>query len=157
MLDAVAMTNPDDIRQLAPTGKLRGGVVAAPAASALFAIREGKGEVRGVTVDLLRLYGGLKLPLAIQIYDNLGRSPTCGGERRLRCCLHAARSGTRSGSISGPPTSIESTYLVPAGSTINTIDEVAPGASDCAIQYDTAPRDGPRHTPTSKKCRASIR
>ena len=37
------MTNPDDLQQLAPTGKLRGGIVVSPAASAFFAIKDGKG------------------------------------------------------------------------------------------------------------------
>ena len=48
------MTNPLDLKELAPTGKLRGGVVASPAASAFFAIKDGKGDVNGVTVDLIR-------------------------------------------------------------------------------------------------------
>jgi hypothetical protein len=34
------MTGPDDIKQIAPTGTLRGGVVGAPAASAFFAIKD---------------------------------------------------------------------------------------------------------------------
>src|SRR5262245_32669099 len=68
------MTSPDDLKQLAPTGKLRGGVVAAPAASAFFAIKDGKGEIKGVTVDLIRSFAGaLKLPLALQVYDNSGQ------------------------------------------------------------------------------------
>ena len=46
----------DDLKQLAPTGRLRGGVVVAPAGSAFFAIKDGKGEVSGVTVDLLRAF-----------------------------------------------------------------------------------------------------
>ena len=34
------MSSPDDIKQLAPTGRLRGGVVVAPAPSAFFAIKD---------------------------------------------------------------------------------------------------------------------
>ena len=68
------MTNPEDLKQLAPTGKLRGGVVVAPAGSAFFAIKDGQGGVRGVTVDLLRAFAGmLKLPLDLQVYDNSGQ------------------------------------------------------------------------------------
>ena len=48
------MPSPDDLRELAPTGTLRGGVVVSPAPSAFFAIRDSKGEVQGVTIDLLR-------------------------------------------------------------------------------------------------------
>ena len=58
------MTSPDELREIAPTGKLRGGVVVAPAASAFFAIKDDKGEPRGVTVDLLRAFAAaLQLPL----------------------------------------------------------------------------------------------
>lgn len=68
------MTRREDLKQLAPTGKLRGGVVAAPAASAFFAIKDGEGDIKGVTVDLIRGFAAaLKLPLALQIYDNSGQ------------------------------------------------------------------------------------
>ena len=68
------MTNPDDLKQLVPTGKLSGGVVVSPAASAFFASRNVKGEVQGVTVDLVRAFANtLKLPLALQVYDNSGQ------------------------------------------------------------------------------------
>ena len=42
--------NSDDLKELAPTGVLRGGVVVAPVASALFAVKDAKGVARGVTV-----------------------------------------------------------------------------------------------------------
>src|SRR5664280_2485338 len=75
MLNAGRMINPDDLKQLAPTGKLRGGVVVSPAASVFFAIKDGKGEVRGVTLDLLRAFAEtLKLPLVLQVNDNSARS-----------------------------------------------------------------------------------
>ncbi len=68
------MANPDDLKQLAPTGQLRGGVVVSPAASAFFAIRDGNGEVQGVTVDLVRAFAeSLKLPLALQVFENSGQ------------------------------------------------------------------------------------
>ena len=74
MLNAGRMTNPDDLKQLAPTGKLRGGVVVSPAASAFFAIRNAKGEVQGVTVDLVRAFAEtLKLPLELQVFSNSGQ------------------------------------------------------------------------------------
>src|ERR1700751_3354286 len=65
---------PDDLKQLAPSGKLRGGVVVAPAASAFFAVKDGNGAVRGVTVDILHAFGEkLKLPIELQVYDNSGQ------------------------------------------------------------------------------------
>ena len=59
------MTQTDDLKELAPTGRLRGGVVIAPAKTGFFAIKDGQGAPHGVTVDLLRfLSGETKLPLA---------------------------------------------------------------------------------------------
>src|SRR5882762_10315724 len=68
------MTSPDDLKQLAPTGKLRGGIVVSPAASAFFAIKDATGKPRGVTIDLLQVFAeALKLPLELQVYDNSGQ------------------------------------------------------------------------------------
>src|SRR5690242_10434425 len=67
------MTSPDDLKELAPTGTLRGGVVVAPAASVFFAIRDVNGAPHGVTVDLLRFFAAqTKLPLDLKVYDNSG-------------------------------------------------------------------------------------
>jgi polar amino acid transport system substrate-binding protein len=88
------MTNPldpVDIKDLAPTGVLRGGVVVAPVASALFAVKDAKGVARGVTVDLLRAFAEtLKLPLEMQLFSNSGQATDRGGKWRLRHRLHAA-------------------------------------------------------------------
>src|SRR3569833_1446279 len=46
------MTSPGDLKELAPTGTLRGGVVIAPAASAFFAIKDAQGAPHGVTVAI---------------------------------------------------------------------------------------------------------
>ena len=64
----------DEIKALAPTGKLRGGVVVSPAASVL---RHQGRKGDGVTVDLLRAFAGSsKLPLDMQVYTIPARSPT---------------------------------------------------------------------------------
>src|SRR5262249_26977670 len=42
------------VKELIPTGKLRVGVVFAPAASAFFVVKDANGEPHGVTVDLAR-------------------------------------------------------------------------------------------------------
>src|SRR6185436_16597836 len=41
------------MKELTPTGKLRAGIVYAPALSVFFAVREADGRPRGVTVDLV--------------------------------------------------------------------------------------------------------
>src|SRR5665647_2143284 len=70
----MAGPSPDDLKQLAPTGKLRGGIVVSPAASAFFAIKDGKGAPQGVTIDLMHAFAqALKLPLDLQVYDNSGQ------------------------------------------------------------------------------------
>jgi polar amino acid transport system substrate-binding protein len=152
MLNADHMTNPDDLKQLAPTGKLRGGVVVSPAASAFFAIKDGKGEVKGVTVDLVRAFAGtLKLPLELQVYENSGQvtdavaSGTCD-------LAFMPRDATREGKVEFGPAYyvIGSTYLVPAGSKIQTIDEVnRPGVRIVAISNTTTARSARRTAPNA--------
>ena len=106
------MTNPDALQQLVPTGKLRGGIVVSPAASAFFAIRDGQGEVRGVTVDLMQAFAAaLKLPLALQVYDNSGQV-TDAWRAAPATSLHAARCHARNESRFRPAYYlIASTYL----------------------------------------------
>ena len=120
------MLSPEDLKQLAPTGKLRGGIVVAPAASAFFATKDGKGEPHGVTIDLLREFAAaLKLPLELQVYDNSGQV-TDAVASGVCDVAFMPRDVTREGKVDFGPAYyfISSTYLVPAGSKIQTIDEV---------------------------------
>jgi len=152
MLNAGAMTNPADLKQLAPTGPLRAGVVVSPAPSAFFAIRDGKGEVRGVTVDLIRSFAaGLKLPLALQVYDNSGQvtEAVAKGDCDIAFMPQDAERAKR---VDFGPAYyfIESTYLVPAGSSIKSIDEVnRPGRRIVAISNTTTARSARRTAPNA--------
>ncbi len=152
MLNAERMINPDDLNQLAPTGKLRGGVVVSPAASAFFAIKDGKGEMRGVTVDLVRAFAGtLKLPLELQVYENSGQvtDAVASGVCDL---AFMPRDATREGKVDFGPAYyvIGSTYLVPAGSKIQTVDEVnRPGVRIVAISNTTTARSARRTAPNA--------
>ncbi len=146
------MASPDDLKQLAPTGKLRGGVVVAPAGSAFFAIKDGKGTVTGVTVDLLRAFAGsLKLPLDLQVYDNSGQvtDAVTKGECDVAFMPHDAARAEKVGF--GPAYFIiESTYLVPAGSKIQSIGEVnRPGVRIVAISNTTTGRSARRTAPNA--------
>ena len=144
------MISPDDIKQLAPTGRLRGGVVVAPAPSAFFAIRDGNGVVRGVTVDLLGGFAeALKLPLDLQVFSNSGQvtDAVASGECDLSFMPQDA---ARAEKVDFGPAYyfIESTYLVPAGSTIQSIDEVnRPGVRIVAIANTTTMRSARRTAP----------
>src|SRR5262249_43773127 len=152
MLNAGLMTNPSDIKQFAPTGKLRGGVVAAPAASAFFAIREDKGEVRGGhRRSDPQLRAALKLPLTLQIYDNSGQV-TDAVASGVCDVAFMPQDAERAKRIDFGPAYyfIESTYLVSAGSTINAIDEVnRPGRRIVAIFNTTTARSARRTAPNA--------
>jgi polar amino acid transport system substrate-binding protein len=144
------MTNPDDVKSLAPTGTLRGGVVVSPAASAFFAIKDAKGEVRGVTVDLLHAFADtLKLPLAMQVYDNSGQVTDAVASGACDIAF-MPRDATREGKVDFGPAYyvIGSTYLVPAGSIIQSIDEVnREGVRIVAISNTTTARSARRTAP----------
>jgi polar amino acid transport system substrate-binding protein len=146
MLNAGAMTRPEDLKQLAPTGQLRGGVVVAPAASAFFAIKD-KGDVKGVTVDLIRGFAAaLKLPLALQIFDNSGQVTDAVAKGDCDIAF-MPQDAERAKKVDFGPAYyfIESTYLVPAGSSIKTIAEVnRPGRRIVAIANTTTARSARR-------------
>jgi polar amino acid transport system substrate-binding protein len=152
MLNAMRMATPGDLEQLAPTGRLRSGVVVAPAASAFFAIKDGQGAVRGVTVDLLRAFADkLKLPLALQVYSNSGQvtDAVANGDCDLALMPQDAE---RAKKVDFGPAYyfIESTYLVPAGSQIQSIDEVnRPGVRIVAITNTTTARSARRTAPNA--------
>lgn len=146
------MTSPADLKQLAPTGKLRGGIVVSPAASAFFAIRQGKGEVRGVTVDLMQAFAeALKLPLDLQVYDNSGQVTDAVASGACDVAF-MPRDVTREGKVDFGPAYyfISSTYLVPAGSAIKTIDEVnRQGVRIVGISNTTTVRSARRTAPNA--------
>jgi polar amino acid transport system substrate-binding protein len=144
------MTSPDDLKQLAPTGKLRGGIVVSPAASAFFAIKDAKGEPHGVTIDLLREFAAaVKLPLELQVYDNSGQVTDAVASGACDVAF-MPRDVTREGKVDFGPAYyfISSTYLVPAGSKIQTIDEVnRAGVRIVGISNTTTVRSARRTAP----------
>jgi polar amino acid transport system substrate-binding protein len=144
------MINPDDLRELAPTGQLRGGVVVSPAASAFFAIKDAKGEVRGVTVDLFNGFAqALTLPFVMQVYDNSGQVTDAVASGACDIAF-MPRDPAREAKVDFGPAYylISSTYLVPAGSKIQSIDEVnRPGVRIVAISNTTTARSARRTAP----------
>jgi polar amino acid transport system substrate-binding protein len=146
------MTNPDDLKQLAPTGKLRGGIVVSPAASAFFAIKDGKGAPQGVTIDLMHAFAqALKLPLDLQVYDNSGQVTDAVASGACDVAF-MPRDATREGKVDFGPAYyfISSTYLVPAGSKIQSLDEVnRAGVRIVAISNTTTARSARRTAPNA--------
>jgi polar amino acid transport system substrate-binding protein len=146
------MTNPADLKVLAPTGVLRGGVVVAPAASAFFAIHDGNGDVRGVTVDLLRAFAAtLGVPLTLQVHDNSGQVTDAVASGACDLAF-MPRDAAREAKVDFGPAYylISSTYLVPAGSSIKSIDEVdRAGVRIVAIANTTTARSARRTAPNA--------
>jgi polar amino acid transport system substrate-binding protein len=142
--------NSDDLKQLAPTGKLRGGIVVSPAASAFFALKDAKGEPHGVTIDLLHAFAAaLKLPLEMQVYENSGQVTDAVASGACDVAF-MPRDTTREGKVDFGPAYylISSTYLVPAGSKIQSIDEVnRPGVRIIGISNTTTVRSARRTAP----------
>lgn len=145
------MVSPADLKQLAPTGKLRGGIVFAPAASVFFAIQKGS-AVRGVTVDLATAFADeLKLPLELKMFPNSGEATEAVA---IGACDVAfmPQDAERAKKVDFGPAYyfIESTYLVPAGSNIQSIDEVnRPGVKIVAIANTTTMRSARRTAPNA--------
>jgi polar amino acid transport system substrate-binding protein len=146
------MTNADDLRELAPTGRLRGGIVLAPAKTGFFAIKDAQGTPLGVTVDLLHfLAAQTMLPLDMQLYDNSGQVTDAVASGACDVAF-MPQDAARSARVAfGPPyLMIESTYLVPAGSAIHTIAEVnRPGVRVVAIANTTTMRSARRSSPNA--------
>jgi polar amino acid transport system substrate-binding protein len=146
------MASPSEIKELAPLGQLRAGVVIAPAGSVFFATKDSEGEPRGVTVDLLREFAHkLKLPLALQLYDNSGQvtDAVAKAECDVAFMPHDAE---RAKKVDFGPSYyfIESTYLVPAGSKIQSIEEVdRHGVRIVAIANTTTMRSARRTAPNA--------
>jgi polar amino acid transport system substrate-binding protein len=146
------MSSADDLRELAPTGTLRGGVVIAPAASAFFAIRDAQGAAHGVTVDLLRFMAArTRLPLDLQLYDNSGQVTDAVAEGRCDVAFMPQDASRAARVAFGPPyVMIESTYLVPAGSPIQSLAEVnRAGMRVVAIANTTTMRSARRSSPNA--------
>ncbi len=139
----------DDIKQLAPTGTLRGGVVIAPAATTFFAVQE-NGNPRGVTVDLLRFFAErLSLPLDLKLFLNSGEATDAIASATCDVAF-MPKDGAREARVAFGPAyfMIESAYLVPAGSTLRSIGEVnRAGARIIAIANTTTMRSARRTAP----------
>lgn len=152
MLKAAAMVHHDALKELCPTGQLRGGIVISPAPSAFFCVKDDKGAPRGVTVDLLNGFAAmLKVPLALQVYDNSGEVTEAVASGACDVAF-MPRDEERAKKVDfGPPYYfIESTYLVPAGSKIQSIEEVnRMGVRIIAIANTTTMRSARRTAPNA--------
>jgi polar amino acid transport system substrate-binding protein len=134
------------LKELAPTGTLRGGVVVAPAASVFFAIEQG-GRPQGVTVDLIGAFADeIKLPLELKLFPNSGEL-TAAVSRGDCDVAFMPQDAERAKVVAFGPAyyMIESTFLVPAGSRIQTLaDSNFKGARAIVIASTTTGRSAAR-------------
>ena len=78
---ASAQDNAAALKDLAPTGKLRVAIAVSPAPSALYAIKDGSGQYRGVAVDLgTGLAKKLGVPLELVPYLASGEITEAAGQ-----------------------------------------------------------------------------
>jgi len=128
--------------ELAPTGRLRAAVVTAPAASAFFAV-EMNGAVEGVTVDLFRAMASeFEIPLDLVRFPNSGEATEATAAGQCDVAFMPQDVEREKKVAFGPPyIVIESTFLVPAGSDLKSIEQANfPGARAVAIAGTTTGR-----------------
>jgi polar amino acid transport system substrate-binding protein len=138
------------LQSLAPTGTLRGGVVVAPAKSMSFATKADDGVVQGVPVDLLHGFAAtLGVPLSLTEFPNSGQLTDAIAEGVCDIGF-MPRDAAREARVAFGPSFylMGSTYLVPAGSEIFTIEQVNhDGIRIVAIANTTTGRSARRTAP----------
>lgn len=134
------------LKALAPSGTLRCGVVVAPAASAFFAIEQ-DGAPQGVTVDLFAALGrDLDAPVELVVFPNSGELTEAAASGAIDVAF-MPQDAERAKKVDFGPAYIliESTFLVPAGSTLTQLkDANFPGARAVAIAGTTTGRSARR-------------
>jgi polar amino acid transport system substrate-binding protein len=114
------------VKELIPTGRLRVGIVFAPAASAFFVVKDASGEPHGVTVDLAReLAKQLGVPLEFMLAANSGLVTDATESGAVDVGFMPVDEERKKRVDFGPAYfMIESTYLAAPGSGMKTVAEV---------------------------------
>jgi polar amino acid transport system substrate-binding protein len=135
------------VRELIPTGKLRVGVVFAPAASAFFVVKDANGEPRGVTVDLGRELGRkLGVPVEFMVAPNSGLITDATKSGAVDVSFMPVDEERKKRVDFGPAYfMIESTYVATAASGFKTVADVdRPNARVIGIANTTTIRAAAR-------------
>lgn len=130
--------------ELTPTGTLRVAIGVGPAASAFYSVRDAAtGKARGVAVDLgAALAKKLGVPVEYVEFPSSGEI-TAAAEQDAWDVTFMPVDAERAKSVDFAPAyyQFESTYLVPAGSTIRSIEEVdRPGVRVVGVANTTTAR-----------------
>ena len=122
-----AAVSENGVRELAPTGVLRVGVAVGPAASPGWAVADPEtGEPQGVAVDLGRsLAERAEVPLEIVRFASSGEVTEALAAAEIDVAFMPVDDDRREIVAFGPNYALgTSTYLVPAGSPISSLEEV---------------------------------
>ncbi|MPZ59296.1 MAG: transporter substrate-binding domain-containing protein [Rhizobiales bacterium] len=135
---------------LAPTGTLRVAIAVAPAPSVFFCTKDENGAPQGIAVDIAHaLADELTLPLELVVYPNSGEL-TDAAASGVWDITFMPQDAERAKKVDFGPAYfiIESSYLVPAGSPIQAIEEVnRPGTHIVGIFNTTTARSARRTAP----------
>lgn len=114
------------MKELTPTGKLRAGIVYAPALSVFFAVTDADGRPRGVTVDLAdELARRLGVAADLMVAPNSGLVTDAVESGAVDVAFMPVDDERKARVAFGPNYClIESTYMVTGGSGIKTLAEV---------------------------------
>jgi polar amino acid transport system substrate-binding protein len=114
------------VKEIAPTGKLRVGVVYAPVATAFFVTKDAEGRPHGVTVDLANeLAARLGVPTEFMVAPNSGEVTEATSAGALDVAFMPVDDERKTKVDFGPAYYFgESTYLVRPGSDIKTLADV---------------------------------
>ena len=118
--------SPAALAELAPTGKLRFGVVAAPEGTTFFVVKDAAGKPRGVTAALSQeLARRLGVPVEFLVTPNSGEVTDALGAGRIDAAFMPVDDERKKRVDFGPDYAVgDNTYLIRAGSDIKTIAEV---------------------------------
>jgi polar amino acid transport system substrate-binding protein len=121
-----AAAREDDVKELAPTGKLRVALVFAPAKSIFFVVKDGDGKPHGVTADLAgALAHAAKLPLEYVLFANSGLATDALESGAVDVSFMPVDEERKQRVAFGPNYALgESTYMVTAALPAKTVAEV---------------------------------
>jgi polar amino acid transport system substrate-binding protein len=126
LLGGAALANDAAVNELAPTGKLRAGLVYAPAPSLFFNVKAPDGFPRGITKDLADALGAaLGMPVEHVLFPNSGEATDALEAGRVDVSFMPVDEARKRRIAFGPDYVIaESTYMVTAASGARTAEDV---------------------------------
>jgi polar amino acid transport system substrate-binding protein len=142
-----AAAREDDVKELAPTGKLRVALVFAPEKSIFFVVKDGNGRPQGVTADIAGALGNASnLPVEYVLFPNSGLATDALESGAVDVSFMPVDAERKQRVAFGPNYVLgESTYMVTAALPARTVEEVdRPGVRVIGIANTTTIRAAAR-------------